>query len=108
MAKPLRAVVGFGPPAVEHRQVQPAVEHDLLAAGARGFQRTAGIVQPDVDALDQVPADVDVVVFDEDDPAGEPRVVPQVGDLLDQLLARLVGRMGLAGEDESAPAVAGR
>ena len=25
---------------------------------------------------------------------------PQVGDLLDQLLARLVGRMGLAGEDE--------
>ena len=59
-----------------------------------------GIVQPHVDALDQVPADVDVVVLDEDDAAGEARVVPQVGDLLDQLLARLVGRMGLAGEDD--------
>ena len=29
-----------------------------------------------------------------------PRIVPQVGDLADQPLARLVGRMGLAGEDD--------
>ena len=94
------AVVGLGPPAVEDRQVQAAVEHGLLAARAGGFQRPARIVEPHVDALHQVPADVDVVVFDEHDAAGEPRVVPQVGDLLDELLARLVGRMGLAGEDE--------
>ena len=94
------AVVGLGPPAVEDRQVQAAVEHGLLAAGAGGFQRAAGIVQPHVHALDQVPADVDVVIFDEDQPAGEARIVPQVGDPLDQLLARLVGRMGLAGEDD--------
>ena len=31
---------------------------------------------------------------------GEARIVPQVGDALDQLLAGLVGRVGLAGEDE--------
>ena len=67
----VRPVVGFGPPAVEHREVEPAVEHDLLPAGAGGFQRTPRVVQPDVDALHQVPADVDVVVFDEDDLAGE-------------------------------------
>ncbi len=32
--------------------------------------------------------------------AGEPRIVPQVGDLANQLLAGLVGRMRLAGEDD--------
>ena len=70
--------------------------------------RAARVVEPDVDALHQVAGDVDVVVFDEDDAAGEARIVAQVGDLLDQLLAGLVGRMGLAGEDELHGAVAGR
>ena len=37
------AVVGFGPPAVEDRQVQAAVEHGLLAAGAGGLQRARGL-----------------------------------------------------------------
>ena len=73
MAKPLLAVVRLGPPAVEDREVQPAVEHHLLAAGARRLERPARVVEPDVDALDQVAADVDVVVLDEDDLAGELR-----------------------------------
>ena len=94
------AVVGLGPPTVEDRAVQPAVEHGLHAAGAGGFLGSARVVEPDVDALDQVPGDVDVVVFDEHDAAGEARIVAQVGDLLDELLAGLVGRVGLAGEDE--------
>ncbi len=58
-------VVRLGPPAVEHRQVQAAVQHDLLAAGAARFERPPRVVQPDVDALHQVAADVDVVVLDE-------------------------------------------
>ena len=101
MAKPFVAVVGLGPPAVEDREVQAAVEHDLLAAGAAGLERAARVVEPDVDALHQVPADVDVVVLDEH--ASCRRTAGRCvscGDLLDQLLAGLVVRVGLAGEDE--------
>ena len=94
------AVVGLGPPAVEDREVEAAVEHGFHAAGAGGFLRPARCVEPDVDALHQVAGDVDVVIFDEHDAAGEAAVVAEVFDLLDEVLAGLVGRMGLAGEDE--------
>ena len=60
-------VVGLGPPAVEDRAVQPAIQHHLLPAGAARLHRTARHVQPDVDALDEVTAHVDVVVLDEED-----------------------------------------
>ena len=96
----VEAVVGFGPPAVEHREVEAAVEDDLLAAGAGSFQRPARIVEPDVDALDEVAADVDVVVLDEDELVAELRVAHHLGDLLQDALAGLVVRMGLAGEEE--------
>src|SRR5581483_3634623 len=43
---------------------------------------------------------VDVVVLDEDDAPGEARVAAQPGDLLQQMLARVVPRVRLAGEDE--------
>ena len=69
------AVVGLGPPAVEDRQIEPAVEQHLLAAGAAGLLRAARVVQPDVDALHQVAADVDVVVLDEHDPLPRARGV---------------------------------
>ena len=42
-----------------------------LAAGAGRLERAARRVQPHVDALHQVPADVDVVVLDEQQLAGE-------------------------------------
>ena len=96
----VQAVVGLGPPAVEHRQVQAAVQHDLLSARAARFERPPRVVQPDVDALHEVPADVDVVVLDEHHLAGEARVARQPRDLLQHLLARAVVRMRLAGEDE--------
>ena len=44
--------------------------------------------------------DVHIVIFHEDDLAGEFRLLTQVIDMLDQCLARFVGRMGLAAEDE--------
>jgi hypothetical protein len=49
--------------------------------------------------LHQVPGHVDVVVFQKHEPPGKPRIVPQVSDFLDEVLARLVGGMGLAGKD---------
>ena len=47
-----------------------------------------------------MPTDVDVVVFDKDHAASEPRIVAEVGDFANQGLARLVGRMGLARVDD--------
>ena len=88
MAKPFEPVVGLGPPAVEHREIQPAVQHDLLAAGARRFERPPRIVQPDVDALHEVAADVDVVVLDEDELVAELPVAHHLRDLLQDALAR--------------------
>ena len=98
--EPVLAVVALRPPPVEHREIQPAVEHDLLAAGAAGFERPPRVVQPHVDALHEVTADVDVVVLDEQDLAGKPRVAHQPRDLLQDGLARPVVRMGLSGEHQ--------
>ncbi len=96
----VEAVVGLGPPAVEHGEVEAAVEHDLLPAGAGGFEGTAGIVEPDVDSLDEVAADVDVVVLDEEELVGKVGVAHHFGDLLQDTLSGFVVRMGLAGEEE--------
>jgi hypothetical protein len=45
-AQPVGLVIGFGPPAVEPAQVQPALDDDLHAAGAAGLKRRAWQVQP--------------------------------------------------------------
>ena len=96
----VEAVVGLGPPAIEHGEIEAAVENHLLPAGAGGFERTARIVEPDIDALDQMAADVDVVILHEDEFVAELGVAHHLGDLLEDALARLVVGMGLAGEEE--------
>ena len=50
-AQPLRAVVGLRPPAVEHAQVEAAVDRRLHAARAARLERRPRQVQPDVAAL---------------------------------------------------------
>ena len=100
MAKPFSAVVGLGPPAIEDGQVKAAIQHHLLAAGAGSFERPARIVEPHVDALHEMAADIDVVVLDEDELVAELRIAHEFGDLLQHALAGLIERMRLAGEDE--------
>src|SRR3989442_855130 len=56
--------VGLAPPAVQDGQVDAAVAAHLHAAGARGFQGAARVIQQDVDALHQVAGHVDVVVLE--------------------------------------------
>ena len=113
------AVVALVPPAVEDAEVEDAVLRGLHAAGAGRLQRPPRGVEPDVDALHQEAGDVHVVVLEEEDAAGGTRGDRRaLEDLLDELLAGLVGRMGLAGEDDldrslrvaraSAPAGRGR
>jgi hypothetical protein len=65
------AVVALAPPAVEHRQVDGAVDRRLHARGARGFQRVDRVVEPDVDAGHHAPRQVQVVAFDQQDAALE-------------------------------------
>ena len=101
MAKPFEPVVGLGPPAVEDREVEAAVEHHLLPAGARRLERAARIVEPDVDALHQVAADVDVVVLDEHD--ARRRTAARDRAARSRCSSSLPGwssRVRLAGEDE--------
>ena len=62
-------VVCLGPPTVEDGAIESAVKHDFLAAGAGCLQRAARIVQPDIDPLHDVPAQVDVVILEDDQSA---------------------------------------
>src|SRR5205807_3443729 len=91
---------GLGPPAVEHGKIESAIQDNFLAAGARCLQGAARIVQPDIDSLHEVAANVDVVVLDKDELVGEEAVAHEFGNLLQDSLAGFVVRMGLAGKDE--------
>jgi hypothetical protein len=57
-------------------------------------------IEPHVHALDQIASHGHVVVFQEHQPPGELGPLDLAIDLLDQLFARVIGRVGLAGQDE--------
>src|SRR5207248_2330448 len=84
----------------QHRAVNAAVGRGLHAAGARGLARPQRGVEPHVAALHELTGDVDVVVLDEYQAAAELRIAGLNQDVLDELLAALVARMGLSGEDD--------
>ena len=89
---------GLGPPAVEHGEVEGAVQGRLHARGAAGLERAARVVEPDVHAACQAPPEGHVVVGDEDDGAGvAARHRDQGGD---QPPALAVVGVRLAGEHE--------
>ena len=66
----------------------------LASSGLRG------VVQPDVAALDEEVGDVQVVVVEERDAAAEGRDRAPAGRRLELVLAHVVGRVRLAGEDD--------
>ena len=97
------AVVALVPPTVQHRQVDHAVDAGLHAGRAARLERVDRIVQPHVHPGHQPARQAQVVVLDQQDAAlelGHPR---DLGDAADQVLARLVGGVGLAGEQQAAP-----
>ena len=98
--EPVCTIVGFCPPSITYGQVESAVEDRFLAACARCFKRSSRIVQPDIDTLDQVSADVDVIIFKEHDAVLKVTVVARVGDFLNELFARLISRMRFSSEDQ--------
>src|SRR5262245_5981775 len=96
----VETVIGLSPPSVEDRKIQSAVKHYFLAAGPGGLHRPPRIVQPEIDPLHEAAREIYIVIFDEEHLAGKPRVTHQTGDLLQNLLSRIIARMSFAGEDE--------
>ncbi len=94
------AVVPLVPPPVEDRQVQSAVERGLHARRPARLERPQRVVEPDVAARVQRQRHRDVVVRQEHDAVPHGRVVGEPDHLLDEPLARLVGRVRLARDDE--------
>src|SRR5688572_8011249 len=90
----------FGPPAVTDRHVRRAVDRGLHAARATRFERLARVVQPHVAALHEVMGDVEVVVVDEANPPAELWIDGSPVDPLQMMLADVVCRVRLAGEDD--------
>ncbi len=93
-------LVPLAPPSIQNAQVDPAVEGRLHPAGPAGLVGAPGGVEPDVHPGDQVAGEAHVVPLEEDDLPPEPRVMGHLMDLADQVLPRLVGRMGLPGKDD--------
>src|SRR5690606_27096461 len=88
------------PPAVEDREVRDTVRRGLHAAGAGRLERVTWVVHPHIDAGHEVLRKAHLVILDERNASTEPRIPRLKVDLLDELLAALIGRVGLAGEDE--------
>ena len=65
----IRAVIALAPPSVENAEVNAPMAASLLTARAGRFQRTAGIIQPDVTAGDHLAGDVNIVILNEDEVA---------------------------------------
>ena len=93
------AVVGLGPPAVEHRELEARVDGRLHAARPARLQRRPRDVDPDVAAAGHGGAEAEVVVVEVDDAAGDLGVGLHGEQALDEPLAVVVARMRLAGED---------
>ena len=66
----------------------------------RRLERHPRQVEPEVHALHQQVGQVHVVVLEERHPALELGVAGELVDALEHFLARVVGRVGLAGEDD--------
>ena len=93
-------LIALDPPAVEHAQVESAVDADLHPARPRRFERPARVVEPHVHALDQLAGDVHVVIFEEHDVVAQLRPAGQVQHFRDDFLALAIVRMSLAGKHQ--------
>ena len=63
----IETVVCLSPPAIKDREIEAAIQNYFLATGARSLERTARVVEPDINTLHEVTANVDVVVFNKDE-----------------------------------------
>jgi len=94
------AVVSLHPPAVGNAHIEDTVDHHLHPAGPAGLKWATGVVEPQIDALDQMAGDPDVVILQEEDPSPEAIVPADPHDLFHEMLADAVVGVGLAGKHQ--------
>ena len=94
------AVVHLIPPAIQDRKVQGPVDGRLHPRGPAGLQGPQRVVQPHVAAREQGAGHRNVVIGQEHDPVPHGGVVGELHQVLDHFLARIIGRVGLAGDDQ--------
>src|SRR5438876_5030138 len=99
-SKAIGAIVTFAPPAIEDAEIEAAMAAGFHPAGARGLQRTARGVKPNITTRNHLPRHVHVVILDENQVPLQIAVFAQVNDMLDVTLAIVVARVRLAGENE--------
>src|SRR5207302_3353565 len=89
-------VVRFVKPAVQDAQVQNAVDAGLHTAGAGRLLSAARRIQPDVHATHQFTSDLQTVILDEYDTAGQLRAARVPHDFADQALSGYIQGMSFA------------
>ena len=92
--------IALGPPAVEHGEVEDAVDGRLHPARPRGLQGAARGVQPDVAAAHHRARNTHVVVLEEDNATLSAWLSPELDDLLHHVLAGHIGGVGFSRDDD--------
>src|SRR5262249_8202403 len=88
------AVVSLVPPAVQDTDIENTIHRSLLAAGATSLKRRTRIVEPHIDALSKEMRGVHFVIFAERDMACHTVIGGKRIDLVNQMFAVLIRRMG--------------
>ena len=94
------AIKHFAPPTVHDAAVQPTMRGGFHTARAAGLQWPAGVIKPDIATAHQHAADLDIVVFDEHQMAGQFAMLGKMSNFLDEPFAFLISWMRFAGVDE--------
>ena len=92
--------ISFRPPAVQYRKIDSAVGQHFHTARAAGLPWSSWRVDPDVHSLHQVLGQKHIVVAQEDHVRLHFGASNKLDPFLDHGLPGLVGRMGLAGQDQ--------
>ena len=92
--------IGFGPPAVELREVQAAVDEHFHSAGSARLPRASRRVDPQVAALHEPLRQEQIVVGEEDHAPAHLGTTHELDPGLDHLLTGLIGGMRLPRHDE--------
>src|SRR5438552_18461514 len=87
------AIVTFAPPAIEDAEIEAAMAAGFHPAGARGLERTARRIEPDITTGNHLPRHVHVVILDENQVPLQIAVFAQVNNMLDVTLAIVVARV---------------
>src|SRR5438034_4823128 len=82
----VQAIVCLCPPPIDNGKIEAAVQNNLLTTGARRFQGTSRVVQPHINAADHVPANIEIIVLDENEFIGKSAVASEFSDLLEHSL----------------------